>query len=319
MTRAGVILGTAAYMSPEQAKGKPVDKRADIFAFGSVLYELLTGKRAFEGETVTETIAAVLKGEPDWEKLPSDTPWRIKELLDDSLQKEVRDRLHDISHARIQINKALKEPATGSPVGVGSAVQPGQQRWALTVALVLGAVVAGLAVWLLMHQSSPEQSLSRFVIRPSPPVALESSGSNEVAISPDGRQLVYVGVGEGRRQLYLRSLDDLVDRPIPGTESTLGTPFFSPDGESIGFFAGGKLKKTSLAGGSPITLCDAPPTGLSGDWFEDTIVFTATLPSGQGLYRVSANGGEPEMLATENSDEGELARIMHKSLKKGPI
>ena len=306
MTRAGVILGTAAYMSPEQAKGKPVDKRADIFAFGSVLYELLTGKRAFEGETVTETIAAVLKGEPDWEKLPSDTPWRIKELLDDSLQKEVRDRLHDISHARIQINKALKEPATGSPVGVGSAVQPGQQRWALTVALVLGAVVAGLAVWLLIHQSSPEQSLSRFVIRPSPPVALESSGSNEVAISPDGRQLVYVGVGEGRRQLYLRSLDDLVDRPIPGTESTLGTPFFSPDGESIGFFAGGKLKKTSLAGGSPITLCDAPPTGLSGDWFEDTIVFTATLPSGQGLYRVSANGGEPEMLATENSDEGEL-------------
>jgi len=134
---------------------------------------------------------------------------------------------------------------------------------------------------------------------------LASTPGNDVAISPNGRQLIYLGIGEGRRQYYLRSLDDFVDRPIPGTANPVGNVFFSPDSKSIGFLSEGKLKKTSLAGGSPITLCDAPPGGWSGDWFEDTIVFTATLPSGQGLYRVSANGGEPEMLATVNLDEGE--------------
>ncbi|MCZ6876783.1 MAG: protein kinase, partial [Acidobacteria bacterium] len=308
MTRAGVILGTAAYMSPEQAKGKPVDKRADIFAFGAVLYELLTGKRAFEGETIAETIAAVLKSEPEWGKLPINTPWRIKELLDDSLQKEANDRLHDIADVRIQIKKALKEPVTASPTDVAGATQPGQQRWALTVGLVvLGAVVAGLAVWLLIQPSSPEQSLNRLLIRPSPPAVLACCNANEVAISPDGRQLVYMAVGEGGRQLYLRSLGDFLDRPIPGTANPSGMVFFSPDGKSIVFFTSDKLKKTSLAEGSPITLCNAPLTlvNRSGDWFEDTIVFSATLESGQGLYRVSANGGEPEMLATVNFNEGE--------------
>ena len=305
MTRAGVILGTAAYMSPEQARGKPVDKRADIFAFGAVLYELLTGKRVFEGETVTDTLAKVLEGEPDWKALPATTPWRIQELLRRCLTKDAHDRLRDVAHVRIEIKLALEEPAAELPTAVASADRPAQQRKALIVSLVLGAVVAGLAVWLLLQPSSPEQSLSRFVIRPSPPVVLASANSNEVAISPDGRQLVYRGVSVGGSQFYLRSLDDFVDRPIPGTANPSGSVFFSPDGESIGFFAEGKLKKTSLAGGSPITLCDAPPTFRSGDWFEDTIVFATRLESGQGLYRVSANGGEPEMLATVNSDEGE--------------
>jgi len=315
MTRAGVILGTAAYMSPEQAKGKPVDKRADIFAFGAVLYELLTGKRAFEGETVTDTLASILARDPEWEALPDRTPLRIKELLQDCLQKEAHDRLHDIANVRIQIKKALKEPA--SPTDVVSAVQPRQQRWGMTVGLVVGAVVAGLAVWLLVQPSSPEQPLNRFVIRPSPPVVLESTVSKRVAISPDGRHIVYRGVGEGGRQLYLRTLDDFVDRPIPGTVNTTGTMFFSPDGESIGFFAENKLKKTSLAEGSPITLGDAPPGIRSGVWFEDTIVFTANFVSGRGLYRVSANGGEPEMLATVNPGEGEQAYVLSDFLPDG--
>ncbi len=305
MTRAGVILGTAAYMSPEQAKGEAVDKRADIFAFGCVLYELLTGKRTFDGKTITETLGAIIHKEPDWAALPATTPWRIQELLRRCLTKDAHDRLRDIANVRVEIKLALYEPAGELPTGVTSAVQPARQRWALGVALVLGAVVAGLAVWLFIQPSSSEQSLSRFVIRPSPPVVLESTVFNEVAISPDGRQLVYRGVGEGGSQLYLRSLDDFVDRPIPGTADPRGTVFFSPDGKSIGFFAEGKLKKTSLAGGSPITLCDVPSGRQSGDWFEDTIVFTAALESGQGLYRVSANGGEAEMLATVNFDEGE--------------
>ena len=305
MTRAGVILGTAAYMSPEQAKGEEVDKRADIFAFGCVLYELLTGKRTFSGKTITETLGAIIHKEPDWEALPRTTPWRIQELLRRCLTKDAHDRLRDIATVRIEVKLALYEPAGELPTGVASAAQPTRQRWSLTVGLVVGAVVAGLAVWLLIQAPSAEQSLSRFVIRPSPPVVLPALNSNEVAISPDGRQLVYMGVGEEGRQLYLRSLDDFVDRPIPGATNPTGIVFFSPDGKSIGFFSDNKLKKTSLAGGPPITLCDAPSGFRSGDWFEDTIVFTATSESGQGLYRVSANGGEPEMLATANSDEGE--------------
>ena len=318
MTRAGVILGTAAYMSPEQAKGKPVDKRADIFAFGAVLYELLTGKRAFEGETITETIAAVLKSEPDWAKLPENTPWAIRTLLRRCLQKETNRRLQHVGDVRIELEDALSEPTTAPPVGVGGAAQPRGRLWAMALGLVvLTAAVAALAVWLFIQPSSPEQSLNRFVMRPSPPVALVSTTSKAVAISPDGRQLVYMGVGEGGSQLYLRSLDDIVYRPISGTEGVVGMVFFSPDGESIGFFAEGKLKRTFLAGGSPITLCDAPRPPRTGDWFEDTIVFTAQFESGEGLYRVSANGGEPEMLANVNYDEGELGYSLPEFLPDG--
>ena len=172
MTRAGVIMGTAAYMSPEQAKGKEVNKQADIFSFGAILYELLTGKRAFQGETITETLAKILEGEPDWKVVPESVPSRIRELIEDCLEKAPDKRLRDIGNAQIQINRALKEPATKLATGVATAVQPGQQRWALGVALVLGAVVAGLAVWLLIQPSSPDQTSNRFVITPSPPARL---------------------------------------------------------------------------------------------------------------------------------------------------
>ena len=222
MTRAGVILGTAAYMSPEQAKGKPVDKRADIFAFGAVLYELLTGKRAFEGETITETIAKVLESEPKWELLPENTPWTIRTLLRRCLTKDILDRLDGIGNVRIEIKLALQEPAAQSPTGAASAVQPTRRLWAMAVGLVvLGAVVAGLGVWLFIQPSSPEQSLNRFVITPSSTAVLTNLEKREVAVSPDGRQFVYYArpnVGEQTREgrLYLRSLDHFVDRPIPG-------------------------------------------------------------------------------------------------------
>jgi len=300
MTRAGVILGTAAYMSPEQAKGEAVDKRADIFAFGCVLYELLTGKRTFGGKTVTDTLAKVLEGVPDWKAVSSDTPSKILDLLQRCLEKDSDERLPHIAEARIQLKKALKEPA--SPTDVASAVLPVQERWALEVALVLGAIVAGLAVWLLMQSSPPEQRLNKFLITPSPTAPLQNSFWNELAISLEGTNIVYTAASQNQSQLYLRSLDDVVLTPISGTEGAQH-PFFSPNGQSLAFFAAGKLKKVPLTGGLALTLCDAFGNGTTGSWGSgDTIVFSAASETGDRLYRVSSAGGERESLATPNSD-----------------
>ena len=308
MTRAGVILGTAAYMSPEQAKGEAVDKRADIFAFGCVLYELLTGKRTFDGKTITETLAKILEGEPNWAALPDTTPLRIKELLQDCLQKEVRNRVHDVSQLRIQIKKALKEPVTASPTDVASAVQPTRRLWAMAVGLVvLTAVVTGLAIWSLMWPSPELPPVTKFAITSSLTAALANTFDNDLAISPDGRHVLYRATAETGFQLYLHSLDDLVDRPIPGTVgANLGSPFFSPDGKSVAYFGAGGLHTVSVIGGSRITLCDAFTPGRAGSWSpDDTIIFSAGFELGAQLYRVSASGGEPEVLATPDSDKGE--------------
>ncbi|TDI16429.1 MAG: serine/threonine-protein kinase, partial [Acidobacteria bacterium] len=291
MTRAGVILGTAAYMSPEQAMGKSVDKRADIWAFGAVLYELLTGKRAFEGETIAETIAAVLKSEPDWGKLPRDTPWRIKELLDDCLQKEARDRFHDISHTRIQIKKALEEPATVSPIGQTLAGQPGRWRQTITLGVVaLAGAAIGVAIWSLMSPPlAPPAPLKQLVIQLPSTAPLEiETWRPAVALSPDGTLLVYVANRGGKRQLYLRRMDRLEATPIPGTEGG-HSPFFSPDGQSVGFFVGYKLKKVSVSGGAPQTLAIVPPVTRGATWGpDDTIIFTAD--PNEGLSRISTVG-----------------------------
>jgi serine/threonine-protein kinase len=308
MTRAGVILGTAAYMSPEQAKGKPVDKRADIFAFGCVLYELLTGKRAFGGETITETLGAIIHKEPEWDVLPSALPSTIRFLLNRCLQKDPGKRFQHIDGARILIEEALTGETTASAIELGGAVQPARQRWGMIGGLVvLTAIVAGLAVWLLIQPSAPEQRLNRFAIAPSPDVRIPNSSANELAISPDGKHFVYMAIGERGPQLFLRSLDDLVDKPISGTEGIVYNPFFSPDGGSVAFFDGSSLKKISLSGGSPITLCETNLTSaLGGSWGSDgTIVFSSVAEGGAGLYRVSSLGGEPKLLATPNVDQGE--------------
>ena len=315
MTRAGVILGTAAYMSPEQARGEDVDKRTDIFAFGCVLYELLTGKRTFGGKTVTDTLAKVLEGVPDWKALPDSTPWRIQELLQRCLTKDPADRLLNVGEARIQIKKALEEPATELPTGTAGAVQPVQQRWGMTVGLVvLALAVGGLVSWLLIQPSSPEQSLNRFVITPSPPATLTATTGREVAISPDGKHLVYLANIEGVNTLYLRSLDDFVDRPIAGTEGANAAMFFSPDSGSVAFYAQGVLKKVALTGGAPITLCQAFTGWASGTWGpDDTIVFNIN----NSLHRVSANGGEPELLLALSQDQGENALVWPQFLPGG--
>jgi len=304
MTQAGVILGTAAYMSPEQARGRQVDKRADVWAFGCVLYECLTGQRAFGGETITDVLGAIIHKEPDWEALPGTTPWRIQELLRRCLTKDAHDRLPHIANVRIEVKLALYEPATVLPIGVTSATQTPVWRRAIpwTVALLMGVLAVSIAFWSSSSPTLP--SLRKLVITPSPTAPLDASRYSDLAISPDGSHVVYSASVGTRSQLYVRAMDDLTAAPLPGTEGVVREFFFSPDGEWVAFVVGRNLKKVSLVGGAPITLCDVE-LFEGGYWgSENTIVFAAGVPG--GLYRVSANGGQPESLAMPDPDKGEI-------------
>ena len=302
-TRAGVILGTAAYMSPEQARGRPVDKRTDIWAFGCVLYEMLTGRAAFAGEDVPDVLVGIIEREPDLSVLPGDTPPALVRLLRRCLVKDRRQRLSDIADARLELDEALSPPPAGAVAGSGGPARR-SAGWLLPVSLglVVGAAAGGLLVWTLMRPAPPGPM--RIVIAPPPsdPLYSESIGA-QVAISPDGTQVVYVGI-RGGPQLYARKIDQLEAQPIPGT---LGArqPFFSPDGSSIGFWstAESEVRKVAIGGGPVVTICKAPTGNLYGAaWGEDgTIVFGSG-----GLYRVSAAGGTPQVLTTPAGDRGEV-------------
>jgi Tol biopolymer transport system component len=304
-TMQGVILGTAAYMSPEQARGKAVDKRTDIWAFGCVLYELLTGRQAFQGETTTEILAAVLRGEPDWQALPEITPLSIRALLRRCLQKEMNKRARDAGDARMEIEEAQAAPAMAEPTAAVRGIRAlGWRALLLSVGvLLLVAVVTGLAVWNL--KPSPPQPVSRVTITLPPGQQLAGLGGGPaVAFSPDGTHLVYAAIqgGTQTQQLYLRALDSLETRPISGTEGAVN-PFFSPDSQWLGFFAGGKLKKVSASGGAVLTLGDAAnPRGAS--WGSQGII--AFSPLGVGaLQQVSNAGGTPKPLT--RLEKGELS------------
>ncbi len=312
-TRAGVILGTPGYMSPEQARGQPLNRRTDIWAFGCVLYEMLAGRKAFASQTVLDTIAAILDREPDWSALPKTTPSTIRRLLHRCLEKDAKHRLHDIADARIEIDDVSREPVTST---VEAASIEGARRarptprtvWALAAAaaVLLTLGVAAGVTWWSARVTSPRSSLARLMITLPAAQALEKGRFPPVALSPDGRLLVYAAaVDGGRTNLYLRPLDELAARPIPATEGA-GSPFFSPDGRWLAFYVSGLLKKVSVAGGVPLTICEAPPV-WSATWGEnDSIVFATTLPS-SGLWLVSANGGEPVPITTPKSDEAQHA------------
>ncbi len=306
-TMQGTILGTAAYMSPEQARGKSVDKRTDIWAFGCVLYELLTGMRAFEGETTTEILAAVLRGEPDWQALPETTPLSIRALLRRCLQKEMNKRARDAGDARIEIEEALAAPftaelSTAAPTKGFHALGPRALILGLG-ALSLAAAVAGVAVWNL--KPSPPQPVTRTVITLPPGQQLASVDFGApVVVSPDGTHLAYVARQGSTQQLYLRSMNSFDARPIPSTDGA-ESPFFSPDGQWLGFFAEGKLRKVSLSGGAALTLCSAPADRGASWGPDDTIIFAPSFSS--GLFRVSAAGGTPKPLTTPEHKNGEIS------------
>jgi serine/threonine-protein kinase len=318
MTRPGTILGTAAYMPPEQARGRKVDKRADTWALGCLLYELLTGKWAFQSHhpsrdregagqdsdanSVADIFGAILHKEPDWDALPAALPTNIRQLLRRCLQKDRMQRLHAAGDARIEIEQALREP---EPVAsVATPVPPIANRrqaamWS-GVALLVGAVIASLLTWSLTRPEPPfPPSPKRFVINLPETDRVDNNG---LALSPDGQTLVYIGVRGGVQQLYRRSMDQLEAVAIPGTEDA-EVPFFSPDGQWVGFFTTDKLKKVALAGGPAVTLSDISGNRSGAIWSrDDTIVFSFL---GSGLLRVSAAGGAPQPVTQLQADKGE--------------
>jgi serine/threonine protein kinase len=309
-TRAGMLLGTAAYMSPEQARGKRVDRRADIWAFGCVLYEMLAGRDAFGGETTSDVLASVIRAEPDWAAIPASVPQRIRELLRRSLQKDPKQRLQAIGEARIAIEKAI----AGAPeevVSLGGVATKPQPQWRRALPWAVAAIAVALAIGfggLYWRASRPEahQMMHASLLLPEPLYGVFSANpGSPIALSPDGSRLVFVASPAGKpSQLYLRPLGQQTSTPIPGTENAV-QPFFSPDGQWIGFFAEGKMRKVSLHGGPVSTLCDAPiPHGAS--WLTDgTIIYAPNL--GSGLMRVSSAGGAPQTVTIPDAKGQELS------------
>jgi serine/threonine protein kinase/dipeptidyl aminopeptidase/acylaminoacyl peptidase len=284
-TREGVILGTVAYMSPEQAQGKAADARSDIWAFGVVLYEMLTGKSGFGGDTAVEVLSNVLKADPDWTALPASAAPSVRSLLRRCLQKDPRQRLRDIADARFQIEEALNEPATPLAVAERASVPQRRERLAMSVvsALALLTLIA-LVTTLANRNSAPSAAEMRLEITTPP-----TTDPVSFAISPDGRTIVFGATSEGRTRLWLRSLDSVSARPLAGTDGGI-YPFWSPDSRSIGFFADGKLERIDLDGTLVRALANAPnPVG--GSWNrEGTILF---VPNFTGpIFRTSATGGE---------------------------
>jgi eukaryotic-like serine/threonine-protein kinase len=300
-TQAGIILGTAAYMAPEQAAGMAADARADVWAFGVVLYEMLTGRRLFDGETVSHVLASVLKDEPTWDGLPGDVPARVRELLQRCLRKKAKNRLQSIGDARIAIEEVLaspRVPATPEPrSSVATAAEASAWKRALPWAIAAVAVAAGLGVALLRGPARAGKVV-RFEI-PSPE-SLTDVGSPR--ISPDGRMIAFNATDDkGVTQVWVRALDDLEAHPLAGTEGST-RPFWSPDSRYLGFVAGGKLKKVPIAGGPPQTLADTP-TGSDGSWGTSGVI----LFDGQSsdpINRVSAAGGTPQPIVKTDPDKG---------------
>jgi serine/threonine-protein kinase len=324
MTQPGVVLGTAAYMSPEQAKGKPVDKRVDIWAFGCILFECLTGKAAFPGETITEVIASILKGDPDWNALPKGLPANVRGVLRRCLQKDRNLRYHDIADARIEIAEELSLPSLEEEV----VIQRPIRAW------IMGAVIGGLVIGIVaafitwhLRPVEPPPSVSRSILKIEPGHWLDGLRSQPLelptrtgmAMASDGSFVVYSAIAENpgpqaKPQIYLRRMDRMDAVPVAGTEGGI-SPFLSPDDRWIGFWEGGKLKKVFVGGGVPAALCDvARPFGVN--WGpDDHIVFSSGWDL--GLSRVSGQGGNVEVLTVPDKTRKEYGHRLPRWLPDG--
>ncbi|MHC4191132.1 MAG: protein kinase domain-containing protein, partial [Planctomycetota bacterium] len=307
VTEPGRVIGTPAYMSPEQARGKPTDKRSDIWSFGCVLYEMLTAKVPFKGETISDTLAGILEREPDWQVLPDSTPANIRSLLRHCLEKDPRRRLRDIGDAGIEITETLSSLTVS--VETVEKMRPVRLRRLMVMSLVclmLGLILAGVGIWSMTRpKPTAPPNVIRSMIRPLSKIADEALVHHALAISPDGKRIVYVDQGTGtERMLYVRELNASKARAIPGTEGAID-PFFSPDGQSLGYsdHTRGALKVVSIWGGSPRKLSEAPHLG-GGVWLDDGTIIFSPAPE-TGLWSISVDGGNAEPLVTLNTEENE--------------
>ncbi|HEV2386423.1 MAG TPA: protein kinase [Candidatus Acidoferrales bacterium] len=317
-TQAGIILGTAAYMSPEQAKGKPVDRRADIWAFGCVLYEMLTGKPAFGGETVTDILAAVVRAEPDWAALPAETPAAIRNLLQRCLRKDAKQRLQSIGDSRIALEEILSGAAAPEEARVGVPAQRSRSEflaWALVAVLALIAAGAGTWAWLALRAPVAPAILSQLAPPSGATFAFSGNEAGSPAISPDGRKLAFAAIGaDGKQRLWVRPLDAAAARPLEGTDGA-AFPFWSPDGRSLGFFANGKLNCIDASGGPVLALSDAR-AGRGGAWNHDgAILFSPG--AGDPLFQVSASGGTAQEVTKLNAARQETSHRWPQFLPDG--
>jgi serine/threonine protein kinase len=296
-TNAGVILGTAGYMSPEQAKGRAADQRSDIFSFGCILYEMITGRTTFDGETVTEVIASVLKQEADLSLIPANIHPRVVDLIRRCLVKDPKKRWHAAADVRAEIETILAESRGVKSTDFAAARMP---RWQLAAIISSTAIVAALAaaviVWNL--RPNPPAAVARFSFVLPEEQASSRGGRPTITISPDGQNIVY----QANRQLYLRPISDVDARPIEGTNLDVAAPFFSPDGKWIGFYAASerKLKKVAITGGAAVTISEME-FPYSASWATDDQILLADPQ--KGILGVSANGGKPVTLIAAKPDE----------------
>jgi eukaryotic-like serine/threonine-protein kinase len=304
MTGANAVIGTPAYVSPEQAKGEEADRRSDVWSFGCVLYEMLAGTRVFGAGTIAETLAMVFKAEPDWQALPADTPESIRTLLERCLRKDRRLRISDMSVVLYLLDEAANQPARGS----GHALPPVQSARRTRRRMIVGSVLAGVLLasamaWTVGRRNATPPTPVRFEVATPSAHPLTPGNARSVDISPDGSRVVYRAGTEW--QLVVRELNDLAPHPVTGATGA-SMPFFSADGRSIAFFGSGHLKRIPVEGGTAIDLCPIVAPQRGGTWGpNDTIIF-ATADRASGLLRIPSAGGTPQVLTTPDASQGEF-------------
>jgi serine/threonine protein kinase/Tol biopolymer transport system component len=323
VTQPGRVMGTPAYMSPEQARGKPTDKRSDIWSFGCIMYQMLTGELPFDGETATDTLARIIERQPDWEALPQETPMNIRTLLRRCLEKNPQKRLRDIGDAFIEIQETLNLPADVPPQTTSLQADRQPLSWPrliaiMAVGIIIGGILIVLGIWgLWPSYSVPRAAVKSFSITPKTELAIEALAHNALAFSPDGKLLAYIEQGtDWRMRIYLRSMEKFEAKPLSGTEGAI-SPFFSPDGQWIAYVDHYQrtLKKVSIKGGEPISLAECGQF-RGGSWgTDDRIVFTPL--SVGGLWRISASGEALEELTHPDPNLGERGHCWPQTLPDG--
>jgi serine/threonine-protein kinase len=313
-THDGMVFGTAGYMSPEQVRGRTLDRRTDIWSFGCMLFESLSGRAPFTADTISDTLAAVLKEEPDW-RLLSAAPLGLQRLVRRCLRKDPTSRLHDIADARLELDEVLNESAALVVPMPGRGSWRVSRRNALAWFLIVALAAAAMVVaWNAgRRQTGITASPGRFVVPLPAGVQLDNGPGPSLVVSPDGARLVFVALERGGgTQLFLRALDRFEAAAIPNTKGG-SAPFFSPDGRWVGFYAGGALHRVSIEGGSPLKIADAPAV-WSATWGADQQIVFATAVAPNGLRRVSADGGTPEEITLPKTESGELQHAFPQTL-----